>query len=250
MNFRAKSATVQAIIIVLFLLVWQLLRSWNVVNHLFLAAPSEILTHSAFAAFPGYLQYFGITVNEILIAFAIAAAIGIIGGFLLARSNYVYKVLEPFVVWGYSLPKIALFPVFLKLFGLGTTTVIVYGAITGLFVILINTVTGVREVDAHLLTVSTSLGLRRANRYTKVIFPSVVPAIFSGLRQAVIQVVLGVLVAELVLNTIGIGDLIDTLSYSFNVVGLYLVVATVAVVMIFVNLFLLSLESRLNFWRR
>ncbi|HZW56961.1 MAG TPA: ABC transporter permease subunit [Nitrososphaerales archaeon] len=250
MDTRLKSATVQAVIILLFLLVWQLLRSWNIVNHLFLAAPSELLTRSAFAAFPGYLHYFGTTVNEILIAYAIAAVIGILGGFLLSRSNYVYKVLEPFIVWGYAIPKIALFPVFLKLFGLGSTTVIVYGAITGLFVILINTVTGVREVDSHLLTVSTSLGIKGTKRYTKVIFPSVVPAIFSGLRQAVIQVVLGVLVAELVLNTIGVGDLIDTLSYSFNVVDLYFVVATVALVMIFVNLALLNVESRLSFWRR
>lgn len=250
MNRSLKSATVQAVIVFLFLLGWQLTRTFNVVSHLFLAAPLQIIAPSTLAKFPNYIGYFETTTYEIVIAYVIAAVIGIVGGIILARSSYAYKVLEPFIVWGYSLPKIALFPVFLRLFGFGVSLPIAYGCMTGLFVILINTVTGVREVDSHLLTVSTSLGISRLQKYTKIVFPWVVPPVFSGLRQAVIQVVLGVLVAELVLNTIGVGDLIDTLTYTFNSVDLYFVVTMISLVMIIINVLLLRVESRLSFWRQ
>ncbi|MDG6907946.1 MAG: ABC transporter permease subunit [Nitrososphaerota archaeon] len=250
MNRRLKNATVQAVIVFLFLLGWQLTRTFNVISHLFLASPLQIFSPSTLALLPSYTGYFKTTTYEIAVAYAIAALVGIFGGLVLARSNYAYNVLEPFIVWGYSLPKIALFPIFIRLFGFGVNLPIAYGSITGLFVILINTVTGVREVDAHLLTVSTALGVGRVQKYTKIVFPWVVPPVFSGLRQAVIQVVLGVLVAELVLNTIGVGDLIDNLSYSFNSVDLYFVVTIISIVMIIINVVLLNVESRLSFWRR
>ncbi len=243
------SGTVQGVIVFLFLLGWQLTRTFNVVSQLFLASPLEIISPSTLARFPSYIGYYETTTYEIIIAYLLAAVIGIGGGLVLARSSYAYNVLEPFIVWGYSIPKIALFPIFLRLFGFSVALPIAYGCITGLFVILINTVTGVKEVDKQLLTVSTSLGIGRLQKYTKIVFPSVVPPVFSGLRQAVIQIVLGVLVAELVLNTIGVGNLIDSLTYAFNSVGLYFVVATVSIVMIIINIALLRVESRLSFWR-
>lgn len=243
------SGTVQAVIVFLFLLGWQLARTFNVVSQLFLASPLQIVSPSTLARFTGYIGYYETTTYEIVVAYLLAAAIGIGGGIILARSSYAYNVLEPFIVWGYSIPKIALFPIFLRLFGFSVALPIAYGSITGLFVILINTVTGVREVDKHLLAVSTSLGISRLQKYTKIVFPSIVPPVFSGLRQAVIQIVLGVLVAELVLNTLGVGNLIDNLTYAFDSVGLYFVVSTVSIVMIVINILLLHLESRLSFWR-
>ena len=243
------SGTVQAVIVFLFLLGWQLTRTFNVVSQLFLASPLQIISPSTLARFYGYIGYYQTTTYEIIVAYLLAAAIGIGGGIILSRSTYAYNVLEPFIVWGYSIPKIALFPIFLRLFGFSVALPIAYGSITGLFVILLNTVTGVREVDKHLLTVSTSLGISRLQKYTKIVFPSIVPPVFSGLRQAVIQIVLGVLVAELVLNTLGVGNLIDSLTYAFDSVGLYFVVTTVSIIMIVINILLLHLESRLSFWR-
>ena len=242
------SGTVQAVIVFLFLLGWHLTRTFNVVSQLFLASPLQIISPSTLARFYGYIGYYQTTTYEIIVAYLLAAAIGIGGGIILSRRTYAYNVLEPFIVWGYSIPKIALFPIFLRLFGFSVALPIAYGSITGLFVILLNTVTGVREVDKHLLTVSTSLGISRLQKYTKIVFPSIVPPVFSGLRQAVIQIVLGVLVAELVLNTLGVGNLIDSLTYAFDSVGLYFVVTTVSIIINVINILLIHLESRLSFW--
>ncbi|MDG6995675.1 MAG: ABC transporter permease subunit [Nitrososphaerota archaeon] len=214
-----------------------------------MAAPSNILSGSWLPALPHFIPYFETTIDEVVAAYILAAILGITIGFLLGQNDYVYKVVQPFIVWGYSIPKIAIFPVFMLLFGLGASAVIVYATMSAFFVILLNTITGVRDVDKHLVTVSESLGMNTTQRYSKIMLPSMVPIVFSGLRQGLIQAVLGVLVSELVMAAIGVGSLIDNLSYAFLSTQLYAVIAMVALGMMSINLLLLRLEARLNFWR-
>jgi NitT/TauT family transport system permease protein len=86
-------------------------------------------------------------------------------------------------------------------------------------------------------------------KYAKIVLPYIVPITFSGLRQALTQTVIEVLIAELLITTIGLGGLINTLSFSFKTTQLFAVVTILALIMIAVNLSLLRLEARLSAWR-
>ncbi len=249
MEINTKSAAVKAIAVILFIVGWQLTRSLNLVSSLFLAAPSDILSGSWLGDFPKSFPYFQVTITEVIFAFLSAVILGLSLGLLLGHNDYLYKVLEPFIVWGYSIPKIAIFPIFMLFFGLGENAVIAYASMSAFFVILLNTITGAHDVDKDLLKVGKSLGLSTYQRYQKITLPSMIPILFSGLRQGLIQAVLGTLVAELVMASVGIGNFIDLLSYSFHTTELYAIIAIISIVMIVLNLALLQVEVRLSFWR-
>lgn len=244
-----KSIVIQAIVVIAFLAGWQLTRSLNIVSNLFLSAPSDILSGSWIPDFPSTYGYFVVTITEVILAFVIAAVSGVVIGLLLGQSNFLRKVLDPFIIWGYSIPKIAIFPIFMLFFGLGENSVIAYASMSAFFVILLNTITGVQGIEADLLKVGRMLGFNTYQSYTKIALPSMVPLLFSGLRQGLIQAVLGSLVAELVMASVGIGSLIDNLSYAFKTTELYAIVAIISITMIVVNMVLLKIEGRLNFWR-
>jgi NitT/TauT family transport system permease protein len=245
-----KSVAVQAIVVIAFLLGWQLTRSLNLISKLFLAAPSDLLSGAWLSGLPGAEGYFEVTLVEVVGAFVIAAVAGVGIGLALGQSNYLQRVLDPFIVWGYSIPKIAIFPIFILFFGLGQSSVIAYASMSAFFVILLNTLTGVQGIDQELVRVGRSLGFGPFQRYTKIALPSMVPILFSGLRQGLIQAVLGCLVAELVMASVGVGSLIDNLSYEFRTPELYGIIAIVSLLMIAVNMALLRVESGLSFWRQ
>ena len=245
-----KSTAIQAIVVAAFLIGWQLSRSLNVISSLFLAAPSDILSGSWLSNFSNTFTYFQVTITEVVLAYVIAAVSGVAIGLFLGQSSYLRKVLDPFIIWGYSIPKIAIFPIFMLFFGLGETSVIAYASMSAFFVILLNTITGVQGIEVELIRVGQMLGFNAYQKYTKIALPSMVPILFSGLRQGLIQAVLGSLVAELVMASVGVGSLIDNLSYAFKTTELYAIISIISLAMIAVNMALLKVESSLSFWRQ
>jgi NitT/TauT family transport system permease protein len=246
---KFKIVALQGVAILAFLLAWQALRSLNVVSKLFLAAPSELLSGSWLGVLPSFTGALWSTILIILVSFLATAAIGVTLGILLGHIDFAFQVLEPFIVWGYSVPKIIIFPLFLITFGLGVNTVIAYAVIGPFFVILLNVLSGVHDMDKQLLLLADSLGMSTLEKYWKFVLPYIVPVTFSGLRQALIQTVIEVLIAELLITTLGVGGLINQLTFSFETVQLFAVVTILALIMIFVNLSLLKIESRLGSWR-
>lgn len=245
-----KSTVIQVIVVVAFLIGWQLSRSLNLISGLFFAAPSDILSGAWLSDFPNTFAYFQVTITEVIAAYLIAAVSGVVIGLFLGQSNYLRKVLDPFIVWGYSIPKIAIFPIFMLFFGLGENSVIAYASMSAFFVILLNTMTGVQGIEEELIRVGRMLGFNSYQRYTKIALPSMVPILFSGLRQGLIQAVLGSLVAELVMASVGVGSLIDNLSYAFKTPELYAIISIISLAMIAVNMVLLKIEGSLSFWRQ
>ena len=249
MQYSSKSIIIQTLIVFLFFVGWQLVGSLKVVSPLFLAVPSQILSGSWFSDFPQFIPYFQVTVSEVAATLGLAALIGIAGGMILGSNDFVYRILEPFLAWGYSIPKIIFFPLFILLFGLGSLPVIAQATVNAVFVFLLNTTTGVRGVEWDLLKLSKSLGMNRFQRYRKIILPSMIPVEFSAIRLGLIHAVIGVLLAEVIMSSLGAGMLIDNLSYTFHVVQLYSVISLISVVMIALNFVLLRIERRLTFWR-
>jgi len=158
-------------------------------------------------------------------------------------------VLNPFVVAAYGMPKILVLPWIVLLFGFGTTPAIVYGAIHGLFPIVVMVTGAVRDVDPMLLTVARSYGARRRDVYLKVILPAIVPSVLASMRLGIVFCLLGVLIVEMFAGIRGMGYVLGALANGFRAPELFAATALVSIASIAIVLGLDALNDRLSRWR-
>ena len=133
---------------------------------------------------------------------------GFVGGLVLGESDYLRRMLMPYVVTSQVIPKLALGPLFIVWFGFGTLPVVVMTALICFFPLMENTLTSLRTVDAQRLELFRML---RANRWQilwRLKIPAGLPGIMAGLRVAVVLALVGAVVAEFVGASKGLGALI------------------------------------------
>jgi NitT/TauT family transport system permease protein len=149
-----------------------------------------------------------VTVGEAATGFAIAVAVGLTFGTLIAEFRVVERILYPYLVALQTMPKIALAPVLLVWFGFGLGSKIAVAAVISLFPVLVNTVAGLKNCDSGRLDVLRALGASRWDCFRWVKLPNALPFVFSGLSAAVMFALTGALVGEFVGASAGLGYLI------------------------------------------
>ncbi|MGH2349944.1 MAG: ABC transporter permease, partial [bacterium] len=138
---------------ILFLGGWEL-ASGRIVDQFFLSKPSAIAASLWDMLVKEQLLYhLQFTITEALVGYLIGAVAGLIFGFALGRSDLVHRIVEPFVVAFYGIPRIALAPLFILWFGIGITSKIAVAAVMVFFIVLINTIAGIRSAPPQLLQV-------------------------------------------------------------------------------------------------
>jgi ABC-type nitrate/sulfonate/bicarbonate transport system permease component len=170
-------------------------------------------------------------------------------GYLVGRSRYAVLVLEPLLAGVFAVPLVVFLPLFILFFGIGIVSKSVFAFSLGVFPILLNVMAGVRMVDPTLLAAAESMGASRVDMVFKVVLPSALPTVITGLRLGMSQTVLGVLLAELYGASTGIGFFVAQYTQSFKsaqVFALFFVVASLAIL---VNEGLRVLEVRAGQWR-
>lgn len=201
-----------------------------------LAAEGEIFRHVA------------VTLGEASIGFVIGSVLGLASAFALAQTRRGYAVFEPFLVGFYSIPKIALAPLFILWFGLGTAPKIIMAALLVYFVVFVNTATGIREVQPGLLRVCRVLGASRRDLLLKVTLPSAAPAIVASVRITVTRAIEGALLSEFVASTQGLGYLVARASREFDIATVFAGIVIIAAVVMAANGLLRLLQARLAPW--
>jgi NitT/TauT family transport system permease protein len=149
-----------------------------------------------------------VSLNRILQGFVYGSLIGIALGLLAGAIRWVDDVIDPWVASIYPIPKSALFPLFLLWFGLGDSSKIVTISVGVLFLVLINTVTGVKSINPLLLKAAQDLGATRAQVFVKVILPGALPNIFTGLRLGIGMALILVFITEIEATKAGLGFLL------------------------------------------
>jgi ABC-type nitrate/sulfonate/bicarbonate transport system permease component len=190
-----------------------------------------------------------ISFEEFACGFVLAAVIGIAAGIALAQSNAIRGFFDPIVSLAYSMPVIALGPLFILWLGIGIASKIAVIFLVAVFPILINTVAGLMSTDRHLVEVAHSLGASPGQLYRKVRLPSAVPFIIAGLRLSVARALVGVVVAELFGARAGLGYLVMTSTTEFDTAALFLAVIILAVAGVICVECFKYLESWLAPWR-
>jgi len=220
-----------------------------IVDQFFVSKPSQIaISIWAMLTKEELLYHMQFTVTEALVGYAIGASTGLLSGFLLARIDLVYRIVQPFIIGFYGIPRIALAPLFILWFGIGISSKIAVAAVMVFFIVLINTIAGIRSVPAQLLQVARVMGASEWDLNWKVIFPSATPFIIAGLQIASPQAMIGAIVGEFISSNRGVGHLINRASGWLDTAGLFAGILALMVVVLLMNYAVTAIGDRLMRW--
>ena len=208
-NLRLRMNARKALSVALILVVWQCIVALGGMNPLFLPSPAAVLVAGWELIRSGQLPWAVlVSLNRIVQGFVYGSLAGIALGLLAGAIRWVDDVVDPWVAAIYPIPKSALFPLFLLWFGLGDSSKIVTISVGVLFLVLINTVTGVKSINPLLLKAAQDLGATRAQVFVKVILPGALPNIFTGLRLGIGMALILVFITEIEATKAGLGFLL------------------------------------------
>jgi NitT/TauT family transport system permease protein len=152
-----------------------------------------------------------------VIGFGIAVVVGLLAGILIGSSTLVYDGLYPALIGFNSIPKVAVVPILVIWFGVGTVPAIITAFLLAFFPILVNVATGIATVEPELQDVLRALGAKRWQVIQKVGLPRSMPYFFASLKVAITVAFVGSIVAETVAANKGIGNLMLVASSRFEV---------------------------------
>lgn len=248
MSIERKAAIVRYLLVAGLVALWEILPRAGFVPELFL--PPLTRTLAALAGSAGDLVYhLGVTLQEILVSLIFACGGGIICGLVLGASIPARRLLLPVMSGLFAVPTVVLYPLFTAWFGIGAESKIVFASAYGFLPTLLGTAAGVQTIDRHLIVVARSMGATPFQQIARVYVPATIPTVLSSLRLGGALVIVGVVVAEMLTSTAGIGFLISkyrTLLDSPNVFAAILLVLALAITF---DLLVQLLERRTVGWR-
>lgn len=195
------------------------------------------------------LPSIAVTVQETVVGFVVGAAIGLVGGLILGVNAYFATVLAPFISALYSIPRLALVPLFMLWFGVGLTSKVALVASVVAFLVFYATYAGVKDVDRHLVD---KLRLMRATTWqvhAKVTVPSAMTFILSGLSISAPYALVVAVTAEMLGSNRGMGYLLVNSSGQFYTAGVFAAITVMMLMGIGLMLLVRLLESRLLRWK-
>jgi ABC-type nitrate/sulfonate/bicarbonate transport system permease component len=224
---------------------------YGLVKRALLPAPTEI-ARVLWELFQ-YHEVFGPlseTLLRLAVGFAIGASIGIIGGIAMGYRPRLHALFEPLIEFFRPIPKAALVPPLVLFLGVGDAMKITSIALAVFFPILINTMQGARGLDPVLLQTARTLGAGEMAILRKVVLPSSLPFIFSGMRLSLALGLIVAVISEMIAGTGGLGFLIIDMQRAFRVRQMYAWIVILAVVGYLLNILLLYVERRFLFWQQ
>ena len=186
------------------------------------------------------------TGTAFLIALSIAVVAGLAIGLMLGVNRTAAEVFEPFLLAGNSVPKIALYPIVLLIFGIGMPAKIAFGAIHGVVPVAIFTLTACTGVPAILIRTAQALRLSRRDMIRSVLLPAALPDIFSGIRLGFSLTLIGTILGEMFGSQRGLGYLLMTAIGLQNMQVIMSVTLLLVIVAATVNGLLLAQDRRLR----
>lgn len=238
--------------VVLFVVVmaaWQF-TAGRLVDKLFISCPSDVAQRLAKWTGNGVLWANArITVEETVLGYVIGAAVGVVLGFVLALLDTLGRIAEPFMIALYSIPKVAVAPLFIIWFGIDVRMKVLLAAATVFFLVFLNTLSGVRAIEAELVNAGRLMDANKRQLLLKVIVPGSLAGVITGLRVAVPYALLGAVVGELVASNRGLGYLILSSASAFDPAGVFAALVVVTVIAMVLNLVVNLFDRHVTRWR-
>ncbi len=245
------SFTAPVVISIVLLAAWQLAATRGLIDSLLFPAPSTIARATWSSLADGsLLAHLSATTVRILWAVAIGGFLGMAFGVAMGLSDKVRGALDPFVGALHPLPKIAVLPLMMVVFGIGDLSLIVVIAAGVFFPMLINTMAGVSQIDPIHLDVAR---LHRAGRWMvvrRVVIPAAAPSVLAGVRLALNTALLIAVAVEMVAANSGLGEMIWMSWTTFRIEDIYVAIFTTIAFGLGVNLVITFLTRLWIPWQR
>ncbi len=189
------------------------------------------------------------TFEGFVIGVAIASVGGILIGLLMATNDLAFDLLDPWISALRSTPLITIAPLFIVALGIGLTAKVAVVTLVAIFPVIINTADGIRTADRGLIEAAYAFGARRRDVFIRVLIPSALPFIISGLRLAITFGLIGEVVAEFFGSRAGIGYMVFQAAQTFDTGTVFLGVFILAAVGVIITKLMYRAERRIAPWR-
>lgn len=213
----AKVIFFQIIILVLFVVIWQLLSDYKIINTFLCSSPKNIVkTIINLWKSNDLLIHVWVTLKEILISFGIGTIIGILFASFLWWSPFASRVLDPYLTVLNSLPKVSLGPIIIIWVGANQNSIILMALLISVISTIISVYVGFEQTNKNSIKLMKSFHASKFQIFTKVILPSNINTIVSSLKINLSMTFVGVIMGELLVSKQGLGYLINYGSQVFN----------------------------------
>jgi len=236
----------------------------SILDPYFISKPTSIwksfLKLGCFADKAGFVACFNENSNNLWLAtlvtlknmwwgFLWGTGLGILTGLVLGRLDHLSKIFEPFIVALNSIPRIALVPLIILMFGLGDLSKVVTAGIVVFFVVFFNTFEGTRSVDRDQIAAARLLGATEITVLRTVVIPSAMAWVFASLTPAVSFALIGVIVGEFIGAERGLGKLIIEAEARANAAEMMVAIFVMMIVGIVLAFFVRRVQAYLLRWQ-
>jgi NitT/TauT family transport system permease protein len=235
----------------LLLLVWQATVSSGLIESRLLPGLGRVAVALVRDTANGALPYHtAITLSRAAAGFALAAVFGVPFAAAMARSTLIRNLFEPIFFFGYPVPKIALFPVFTYVFGIGSPSKIAFAFLECLYPIVVTAYLGFRAVPVRLIWSAENMGAPRATIVARVIVPAAMPGILSGLRIALPIAIIVIVLTEMIGDSRGLGYYIAVSGTRFEFANVYAAILVIGACGFVLDRAMLRLRRVVVHWER
>jgi NitT/TauT family transport system permease protein len=231
------------------LVLWQV--SVSTQNLMFFSRPT-LVAQRLYELFVGgeIYRHIVVTMTEVLIGYGLGALLGLALGFMFGRSRILSKLFQPFIIGLYSIPKIALAPLFIVWFGLGMESKVAVVVLATFFLVFFNTYSGLLNVNEELVQLARLMKASWAQTIYRVILPASAAQIFIGLKTAVPYAVIGAVIGEYIGSDEGLGHFVLYSAQTFDAPSMFAGIVVLVFLVFAVNVVLELIEARIIGWRK
>ena len=210
---RHRRQIVGTAAVLLFLATWQIVGGLSLISADLISYPTQVVAIGAAMAASGELGSNAlVTLVEFVYGFLPAVLIGIVLGLILGQVRWLRLLLDPLLMALYTAPRVALIPLLVVWFGVGSQSKVVVVLLSAVFPVIINTMAGVQQIDPLWVRAVQAFGGSRLQIVSKVVVPGSLPAIMAGIRLGLGRGVIGLIIGEMYVAVAGIGHVMQAYS--------------------------------------
>jgi ABC-type nitrate/sulfonate/bicarbonate transport system permease component len=235
----------------LLVVIWELVSRFHLVDPFFLPAPTTILVAAYKMIASGELiKHIKISLFRALSGYFIAVLVGIGLGIMVGWSKVSENIFDPLIELIRPIPTLALVPLIILWIGIGDLSKIIIVFKACLFPVLLNTIAGVKSVDKKLIQAARSLGAKDRQILMKVVIPSALPVIFTGIRISTAMCMMAIVGVEMIAAESGLGFLIVDMQRIFATDKMFVGIITLTLLGFFMDRIVRWVQKRVLKWHQ
>lgn len=234
---------------ILLLLVWQIASDHGIIKPAIFTSPGNILKEFSHLLEKGsFFKHVISSIQRVVYGYAIGSILGLLLGTCAVLFKNFGKMLEPLIGILRPIPAIACIPFFILWLGIGESSKIGVIVIGAFWPVLLNTMQGIRDTDSKLIELSRVFGKSKGVVLYKVILPSAIPSIFTGLRLGISGAWTCVVAAEMIAASAGVGYLISYGREMAQPGTLFVGIVSIAVIGLLIDIVVLKIQKKILYW--